>query len=82
MASKRKNSLVANINRRKRAGKSRPKSRSTVSKASYEQMEQGWPKSAARKKGGARKKASSRKKKATRKKQATRKKVAGTKKKR
>jgi hypothetical protein len=45
MASKRKNSLVANINRRKRAGKSRPKSRSTVSKESYDQMEKGWPKS-------------------------------------
>jgi hypothetical protein len=44
MASKRKNSLVENINRRKRAGKSRPKSRSTVSKESYDQMEKGWPK--------------------------------------
>lgn len=40
---RRKNSLVANINRRKRAGKSRPKSRSTVSKDSYDQMEKGWP---------------------------------------
>lgn len=48
MASKRKNSLVANINRRKRAGKSRPKSRSTVSKESYDRMEQGWPKSGKR----------------------------------
>jgi len=45
MASKRKNSLVANINRRKKAGKSRPKSRSTVSKESYDQMDKGWPKS-------------------------------------
>jgi hypothetical protein len=43
MASKRKNSLVNNINRRKRAGKSRPKSRSTVSKDSYQQMQAGWP---------------------------------------
>lgn len=49
MASKRKNSLVNNINRRKRAGKSRPKSRSTVSKKSYDQMEKGWPKSAKKK---------------------------------
>ncbi|MFL6548100.1 MAG: hypothetical protein ACJ8OJ_05360 [Povalibacter sp.] len=39
----RKNSLVENINRRKRAGKSRPKSRSTVSKEAYENMERGWP---------------------------------------
>ena len=45
MASKRKNSLVANINRRKRAGKSRPKSKSTVSKRSYNDMQKGWPRS-------------------------------------
>ncbi|MFL6547083.1 MAG: hypothetical protein ACJ8OJ_00215, partial [Povalibacter sp.] len=47
------NSLVENINRRKRAGKSRPKSRSTVSKQAYENMEQGWPskRKASRKKG-------------------------------
>ncbi|HEX4336824.1 MAG TPA: DUF6321 domain-containing protein [Polyangiaceae bacterium] len=36
-------SLVENINRRKRAGTSRPKSRSTVSKKSYDRMEAGWP---------------------------------------
>ena len=60
MASKRKNSLVANINRRKRAGKSRSKSRSTVSKESYDQMEKGWPKKASRKKAS--KKKSSKKK--------------------
>jgi hypothetical protein len=69
MASKRKNSLVNNINRRKRAGKSRPKSRSTVSKDSYEQMEKGWPKSG--KKKASRKKAGSKrgaKKKAAKKK--------------
>ena len=42
-ASKQKNSLVANINRRKRAGKSRPKSKSTVSKKAYSDMQQGWP---------------------------------------
>lgn len=39
----RKNSLVANINRRKRKGISRPKSRSTVSQQSYRKMQQGWP---------------------------------------
>jgi hypothetical protein len=49
MASKRKNSLVNNINRRKRAGKSRPKSRSTVSKQSYGEMQKGWPHAAKKK---------------------------------
>jgi hypothetical protein len=44
-SSKKQNSLVANINRRKRAGKSRPKSRSTISKDAYRDMQQGWPKS-------------------------------------
>jgi hypothetical protein len=43
---KQKNSLVANINRRKRAGTSRPKSRSTVSKKAYGEMRRGWPRSA------------------------------------
>ncbi len=62
MASKRKNSLVNNINRRKRAGKSRPKSRSTVSKTSYRQMQKGWP--------------ASRKKKATSKRKTTKRKAA------
>jgi len=38
-----KNSLVANINRRKRAGKSRSKSRSTISSDAYDRMEAGWP---------------------------------------
>ena len=66
MASKRKNSLVANINRRKRAGKSRSKSRSTVSKESYDQRQKGWPK--AGKKKAARKKTTSRKKKSAKKK--------------
>ena len=37
-----KNSLVNNINKRKKAGKSRPKSRSTVSKASSGKMKAGW----------------------------------------
>jgi hypothetical protein len=59
MASKRKNSLVNNINRRKRAGKSRPKSRSKVSKQAYGEMQKGWPHSA--KKKASRKKSSKKK---------------------
>ena len=39
---RRKNSLVENINRRKRQGTSRPKSRSTVSSKAYRDMRQGW----------------------------------------
>lgn len=39
----RKNSLVGNINRRKRKGTSRPKSRSTVSKKAYRDMQRDWP---------------------------------------
>lgn len=49
-ASKKKNSLVANINRRKRAGKSRPKTKSTVSRKAYSDMQQGWPRKKATKK--------------------------------
>ncbi len=37
-----KNSLVGNINRRKKAGTSRPKSRSTISPAAYRQLRAGW----------------------------------------
>jgi hypothetical protein len=44
-----KNSLVANINKRKRAGTSRPRSRSTVSRDAYREMEEGWPHSKKRK---------------------------------
>lgn len=51
----RKNSLVGNINRRKKAGTSRPKSRSTVSKESYAAMKKGWPKKGAKKKSSGRK---------------------------
>ena len=43
MAAK-KNSLVGNINKRKKSGKSRSKKTSTVSKESYAEMEKGWPK--------------------------------------
>lgn len=39
-----KNSLVGNINRRKRLGISRPKSKSTVSAKSYAAMKRGWKK--------------------------------------
>jgi hypothetical protein len=37
-----KNSLVGNINRRKRLGISRPKSKTTVSAKSYAAMKRGW----------------------------------------
>lgn len=40
-----KNSLVANINRRKKAGTSRSRKNSTISDVAYAQMQQGWPKS-------------------------------------
>jgi hypothetical protein len=40
---RKKNSLVENMNRRKRAGTSRSKAKSTVSKDAYEQMQKGWP---------------------------------------
>lgn len=75
MAAKKKNSLVANINRRKKAGKSRPKRKSTVSKASYKEMQKGWPKSAAKKKKAASKKrkGAGTKKKGAAKKRTTRK---------
>ena len=39
-----KNSLYGNINKRKRAGTSRPKSKSTISAKSYSNMKKGWPK--------------------------------------
>jgi hypothetical protein len=37
-----KNSLVENINAKKKAGTSAPKSKSTVSKKAYKEMEKGW----------------------------------------
>lgn len=58
MAAK-KSSLVGNINKRKKAGKSRPKKKSTVSKKAYSDMQQGWPK--AKKKSGAKKKTAKKK---------------------
>jgi hypothetical protein len=57
VATKKKNSLVANINRRKKRGTSRPKSKSTVSKKAYKRMQEGWPK-----KGKSRKRKRSKKK--------------------
>ena len=39
-----KNSLVGNINKRKKAGTSRSKKKSTVSPKAYKDMQQGWPK--------------------------------------
>ena len=38
-------SLVRNINKRKKAGTSRPKSKSTISKKAYAAMKRGWKKS-------------------------------------
>ena len=37
-------SLYKNINKRKKAGTSRPKSKSTISKANYANMKAGFPK--------------------------------------
>jgi hypothetical protein len=39
-----KNSLVGNINKRRKLGISRPKSKSTVSAKSYAAMKSGWKK--------------------------------------
>jgi len=39
-----KNSLVGNINKRKKAGTSRSKKNSTVSDKAYKDMKAGWPK--------------------------------------
>ena len=47
---KKKNSLVNNINKRKKAGKSRSKRKSTISKEFYQEMQAGWPKKKAAKK--------------------------------
>ena len=76
MAAKKKNSLVNNINKRKKAGKSRPKSKSHISKESYGEMQKGWPHSKKKKAAAKRKKTSAKKKKAgsAKKKRATAKK--------
>jgi hypothetical protein len=44
MAKKKKNSLVGNINKRKKAGKSRSKKKTTISRDAYADMQAGWPK--------------------------------------
>lgn len=40
---KSKNSLVGNINKRKKAGTSRSKADSTISQKAYHDMQEGWP---------------------------------------
>lgn len=50
-----KSSLVANINRRKKRGISRPKSKSHISAEAYREMQKGWPHSKKRKKAAAKK---------------------------
>lgn len=47
---KTKNSLVGNINKRKKKGTSRSKSKTTISQEAYDEMQQGWPKKKAKKK--------------------------------
>ena len=37
-------SLVRNINKRRKAGKSRSKKNTTISKKAYKDMQDGWPK--------------------------------------
>lgn len=37
-------SLVENINKRKKAGTSRSKKKSTISQSAYKNMKDGWPK--------------------------------------
>jgi hypothetical protein len=39
-----KNSLVNNINNRKKSGTSRPKSKTTISKKAYKQLKNNWGK--------------------------------------
>jgi hypothetical protein len=55
-AAAKKNSLVNNINKRKKAGKSRNKNKSTISKDAYSEMQKGWPKKKGAKKKTAKKK--------------------------
>jgi hypothetical protein len=62
--SAKKNSLVNNINKRKKAGKSRSKAKSTISRDAYDDMQAGWPK----KKTAKKKKAKTAKKKSAKRK--------------
>jgi hypothetical protein len=50
-----KNSLVNNINARKKKGRSRSKKKSTISKENYDAMERHWKKKPAAKKSAAKK---------------------------
>tara|TARA_Y100000289_G_scaffold60013_1_gene66626 strand:+ start:108 stop:260 length:153 start_codon:yes stop_codon:yes gene_type:complete len=45
MAASKRPGLYANINKRKKAGTSRPASKSTISKTAYANMQAGFPKS-------------------------------------
>ena len=42
MTATKKNSLVNNINKKKKAGTSKSKSKSTISKKAYDDMEKNW----------------------------------------
>lgn len=44
MAATKKNSLVNNINKKKKSGTSKPESKSTVSKKAYSDMKKNWGK--------------------------------------
>lgn len=44
MAATKKNSLVNNINKKKKSGTSKPKSKSTVTKKAYSDMKKNWAK--------------------------------------
>ena len=44
MAATKKNSLVNNINKKKKAGTSKPKSKSTITKKAYSDMKNNWSK--------------------------------------
>jgi hypothetical protein len=52
MPKEKKNSLIANINRRKKAGVSRSKDESTVTDKAYGNMQKGWPKAGKKKAAG------------------------------
>ena len=42
MATTKKNSLVNNITKKKKAGTSKPKSKSTISKKAYDDLKENW----------------------------------------
>ena len=42
MATTKKNSLVNNINKKKKAGSSKSKSKSTISKKAYDDLKENW----------------------------------------